>query len=225
MHCETVQRQLDDYLDGDLHTSEQTAVAEHLQYCDSCRQKFAQAQQLLLALHAMPVAPPRAGYAQRVLGFLHTGAATPNRYARRPLWFASGFAMAMLAMLSVWFMFATPARLPEQSVSAITLHVSPQQVQNVDLVFNSPEQIQHATLRITLPAGIELKGYARRRVLVWQTELKPGANRLTLPLLATNIGGGILTARISHNGKSRTFKVNIVTNGASSQRHLPDLTV
>lgn len=225
MHCETIQRQLDDYLDGGLHTSEQTAVAEHLQHCNSCRQKFAQAQQLLLALHAMPVAPPRAGYAQRVLGFLHADAETPARYARRPLWFASGFAMAMVAMFTVWFMFATPARLPEESVSAITLHLSPHQIQDVDLVFNSPERIEHATLRIALPAGIELKGYARRRILVWQTELKPGANRLTLPLLVTNTDGGILTARISHNGKSRTFKVNIETNGASSQRHLSNLTV
>lgn len=225
MHCENIQRQLDDYLDGGLSPSEQAAIAEHLQHCSGCCQAFSQTQQLLLALQAMPVTPPQAGYAQRVLGFLHDPRTKPVTYTPRPLWFATGFATAMLALFTVWFMFATPARLPAQGVPAITLHVLPDQVRKVDLVFNSPVRIEHATLRLELPAGIELNGYARRRVLQWQTELKPGANRLTLPLQATNAGGGVLTARISHNGKSHTYKINIVTYGASSQRHLTDLTV
>jgi hypothetical protein len=218
MHCKDTQRQLDEYLDGSLPTAEHTAISGHLQQCASCRQAFEQAQQLFLALHAMPVAPPRAGYAQRVLGFLHAPAAKPAPRSHVPLWFATGFATAMLAVFAVWFMVSMPNRLPEETVSAITLHVMPQQVRKVDLVFNSPAHFQQATLRIELPAGIELNGYAQRRVLEWQTELKQGTNRLSLPLLATGNVGGTLTASISHEGKTRTFKVNIVTNGASSQR-------
>jgi hypothetical protein len=118
-----------------------------------------------------------------------------------------------------------PIRLPEETVSAITLHVIPQQVRKVDLVFNSPQHIQQATLRIELPVGVTLNGYAQRRVLQWQTELKQGSNRLSLPLIAKGNVGGTLTASISHEGKTRTFKVNIVTNGASSQRISLDQTV
>lgn len=171
------------------------------------------------------MAAPRAGYVQRVLGFLHAPAAKPTPRSHIPLWFATGFATAMLAVFAVWFMLSMPTRLPQETVSAITLHVVPQQIRKVDLVFNSPAHIQQATLRIELPAGVELNGYAQRRVLQWQTELKQGSNRLSLPLLATGNVGGTLTATISHEGKTRTFKVNIVTNGASSQRISLDQTV
>jgi hypothetical protein len=225
MHCKDTQRQLDEYLDGSLPTAEHTAITGHLQQCTGCRQAFEQAQQLFLALHTMPVAPPRAGYAQRVLGFLHAPAAKPAPRSHIPLWFATGFATAMLAVFAVWFMVSMPIRLPEETVSAITLHVIPQQVRKVDLVFNSPQHIQQATLRIELPVGVTLNGYAQRRVLQWQTELKQGSNRLSLPLIAKGNVGGTLTASISHEGKTRTFKVNIVTNGASSQRISLDQTV
>lgn len=218
MHCEDTQRQLDDYLDGNLPIARHDAISGHLQHCAGCRQKFEQAQQLLLALHTMPVAPPRAGYAQRVLGFLSMPTPKPDVRPRIPLWFGAGFATAMLAVVAVWFMLSLPSQQPVETVSAITLHVVPEQVHTVALVFNSPDHIQQATLRIELPAGIELSGYAQRHVLQWQTELKRGSNRLSLPLIAKGNIGGTLTATLSHQGKTRTFKVNIVTNGASSQR-------
>jgi anti-sigma factor RsiW len=218
MHCEDTQRQFDDYLDGNLPTARHDAITVHLQHCADCRHKFEQAQQLLLALHAMPVAPPQQGYAQRVTGFLHTSEKPAPRLPI-PLWFTTGFATAILAVFAVWFMLSTPTtRLPGTTVSAITLQVVPHQVRKVDLVFNSPAHIQQATLRIELPAGVELDGYAQRRVLQWQTELKQGSNRLSLPLIAKGNVGGTLTASISHKGKIRTFKINIKTNGASSQR-------
>lgn len=225
MHCEDTQRQLDEYLDGKLPAAERAAITGHLQHCAGCRQQFEQAQQLLLALHEMPVAPPRAGYEQRVMAFLRTPSEKSTPRFHIPLWFTTGFATAMLAVFAVWFMLVMPTRLPEETVSAITLHVVPLQVRKVDLVFNSPDHIQQATLRIELPPGIELDGYAQRRVLQWKTDLKQGSNRLSLPLIANGNVTGTLTASISHKGRTRTFKVNIVTNGASSQRVLSNQSV
>lgn len=226
MHCEDTLRQLDEYLDGSLPIDPHSAITRHLQYCPGCRRKYEQAQQLLLALHTMPVAPPRAGYAQRVTGFLHTATEKPAPRLHIPLWFATGFATAMLAVFVVWFMLSTPtSRLSGTAVSSVTLHVVPHQVRKVDLVFNSPVHIQQATLRIELPAGIELDGYAQQHFLQWQTELKQGSNRLTLPLIVKGNVDGTITASLSHKGKTRTFKVNIVTNGASSQRIPLNLTV
>jgi len=218
MHCEDTQRQLDEYLDGSLPTARHEAITGHLQHCAGCRQQFEQAQHLLLALHTMPVTPPREGYAQRVLSFLPKPAAKPLRRSPVPLWFGAGFATAMLAVLAMWFVLSLPGRQPVETVAAISLQVIPQQLHTVALVFNSPNHIQQATLRIELPAGIELNGYANQRTLQWQTDLKQGSNRLMLPLLVKGNTGGVLTASISHQGKTRTFKVNIVTNSASSQR-------
>lgn len=225
MHCNDVQRQLDEYLDGGLRDIEQAAIAAHLERCADCRQRHAQAQTLLLALQAMPVAPPRTGYEQRMLEFLHQPPARPVRRHHVPLWFATGFATAMLLVIAGWFMLIAPTRLPEESVAAITLNVVPQQVRNVRLVFNSPDDIQQATLRIELPPDVELEGYTQRRVLEWQTDIKQGSNTLSLPLIATGKAGGTLTASISHKGKQRTFQLHITTTGASSQRIPLDLTV
>lgn len=219
MHCENIQQQLDDYLAGELPEAEQEAVAAHLQQCDQCQRVFLQTQKLLLALHTMPVTSARAGYAQRVLDFLPQPADRSRPIARRPLWFVSGFATALVAMFVVWFVFPTPASLPLRSMPVLNLHVASHRIHNVDLVFHSPTRISHATLRITLPAGVEINGYSRQRVLQWQTDLKPGANRLVLPLLVIKQAGGILTAKLSHNGKTRTFRLNIVTDTTTSQRN------
>lgn len=225
MHCNDVQRQLDEFLDGSLRDIEQAAIAAHLERCAGCRQMHAQAQELLLALQAIPVAPPRTGYDQRVLGFLHKPAAKPVSRHHVPLWFATGFATAMLLVIAVWFMLISPTRLPEQSIAAITLNVVPQQVRKVKLVFNSPNAIQQATMRIELPPDVELEGYTQRRVLEWQTDIKQGSNSLSLPLIARSKADGTLTASISHKGKKRTFQLHIITTGTSSQRIPLDLTV
>ncbi|MEJ2360214.1 MAG: zf-HC2 domain-containing protein [Gammaproteobacteria bacterium] len=218
MHCENIQQQLDDYLAGELPEAGRDAINTHLQHCSHCQQVFLQTQKLLLALHTMPVTPARAGYAQRVLDFLPHPAGKSSLVVRRPLWFVSGFATAIIAMFVVLFLFPRPPSLPLQRAAVLTIHVASHQLHNVDLVFHSPMQISQATLRIDLPAGVEINGYARQRVLQWQTNLKQGANRLVLPLLVKTQAGGVLTARLSHNGKSRTFRVNIVTDATTSQR-------
>jgi hypothetical protein len=223
MHCNDIQRQLDDYLDCNLSGPEQSAIDQHLQRCHVCRAKFAQAQRLKLALHTMPVTPPRRGYEQRVLGFLQTPPHPSPRF-HVPLWFATGFATAMFMIVALWFMLS-PGNRPDKQISAVTLHVIPQQIRKVDLIFNSPAHIQRAILRIELPADVELEGYEQRRILEWQTELKQGSNRLSLPLIAKGQSDGTLTASISAKGKTRTFRVHIVTTNASSQRTSLNLTV
>jgi len=219
MYCLDVQRQLDDYLDGHLPASEQAAIDAHLQICTACRLRVGQARNMLLALHTMMPIQPRPGYAERVLGSLPRTAADTLPRRGIALWFGAGFATAMVALLGLWLVLAMPALDTGKNVAMVSLHVTPQQVRKVDLLFNSPVHIQQATLRIELPAGVELAGYANRRVLQWRTELKPGSNRLTLPLTATGSShGGVLTATLSQNGKHRVFRLRILTDSASSQR-------
>jgi hypothetical protein len=114
---------------------------------------------------------------------------------------------------------AQPARQAQQNVAVVSLHVIPKQVHKVDLLFNSPVHIRQATLRIELPPGVDIKGYAKRRVLEWQTELKPGANRLTLPIVLEGAhSGGIITATLRQADKRRVFQLRIIPDGVSSQR-------
>lgn len=225
MLCDDLKQQLDDYLAGNLSEPATSAVSAHLQQCDHCRHHYLQMQKMLFALRAMPVASPLNGYAERVMDFLphrHTRPATERHHVR---WYAAGFATALLVVLVALFVIRPPAGLPGQKTAMLNLYVSPQGTQPVNLVFHSPKQISHATLRIELPSGIEIKGYARQRVLQWQTSLQRGSNRLVLPLQLTGHTGGILTARLSHAGHSRVFKVHLITRGSSSQLRTANQTV
>lgn len=225
MHCENLQRQLDDYLTGNLSDPAASAVTMHLQHCDACRRRYLQMQKLLHALHTLPVAPPRAGYARRVLAFLPHKQDRPAPARQRISWYTTGFASALLLMLAVGFVFTRTNSLTGHSLSTLTLDVSPSHIQKVSLVFHSPEQITRATLRIELPAGVDINGYAQQRILQWQTNLQRGSNRLVLPLRITGDAGGMLTARLSHDGHSRIFKLRILTHDTSSQRSTTQHTV
>ena len=50
MDCRETFRRLDDYVDRELSTDEQRAVAEHLEACARCAQEFAVEHELLEAL-------------------------------------------------------------------------------------------------------------------------------------------------------------------------------
>jgi hypothetical protein len=219
MFCLDVQRQLDDYLDGQLADNERTAIDAHLVSCVDCRQRVGQAQNVLLTLQSMMPIPPRPGYAERILGSLPRPAAQDRPRRSAALWFSTGFATALATLAGLWLVLAQPARQAQQNVAVVALHVIPRQVHKVDLLFNSPGHIRQATLRIELPPGVDIKGYAKRRVLEWQTELKPGATRLTLPIVLEGAhSGGIITATLRQADKRRVFQLRIIPDGVSSQR-------
>lgn len=225
MHCEDLQRQLDDYLAGNLSKPAASAVHAHLQHCDHCRHNYLQTQKLVLALRTMPVAPPRSGYAERVLDFLPRRNTRTAAAPRQVHWYAAGAATALLMVIVALFVMRPSAGLPGQDATMQNVYMSAHGIQPVNLVFHSPTQIPRATLRIELPSGIEIKGYAKQRVLQWQTSLQRGSNRLRLPLQLTGHTGGILTARLSHAGHNRVFKLHLIPRGPDAQRLTANQTV
>lgn len=217
MNCTHVQQRLDDLVDGQLSLIEQEAVQVHMLDCQDCRARLAETQHLLLDLRDIPVPEPLAGYQQRMLGFLRKRTSANKRPSRN--WFIAGFASAALVMLMVWGLLVTPANLQGITPSVVTIQLIPQQLQSIDLVFNSPIHIKQASMRLQLPAHIELSGYKNQQLLEWQTELRPGSNRLTLPIIAKRSGDGVIHASISHAGKTRGFVIKVQSKAASSRRH------
>ena len=217
MQCETVQNQLDDLLDGELSAAQQIPLQRHIAQCATCAELWQQAHNLTGQLRQLPAPEPRAGYEQRMLRFLQS-TARPSRplHERIGFWFGSGFATAMLALLGVWLVFSGSDPYSE-SMPVVTVELPALQTRNVDLVFNSPRAIQSASLRIELPEGTEIAGYPKRQYLEWQTSLKPGTNRLSLPLIIKAKNGGTLYARLRHAGQTRVFKIQLISTPASTQ--------
>lgn len=215
MNCTQFNNMQHDFLDGNLSPIQQEAVTKHLNECDACRQQHVQLKAMLRHLRDIPAPAPRPGFEKRVLGFLQTKdkPATP----KQTHWFAAGFGSALAAGLAMWLVFSPGVMQPNNEVSEISIVLVPEQTKKVSLVFNSPHDITDATLTLQFSNEIELAGYPGKQQLQWQTALKKGTNRLNLPLIAKGKTGGQLLARITRDGKTKTFRVNINTGAPTSQ--------
>jgi len=221
MKCESVTGRIDDYLDGDVSQQERQAMAQHLRSCESCRAEYQSAQNLLEQLNSMDTPIPRAGYESRVLEFLNAKSDAPektrqHRPRHMPIWFAAGFSTAALAIFALLFIFNSPSLKQNNSMPVMTVELQPLQTRKVDLVFNSPTQLQNAQIKIELPQGTEIAGYPNRGSLEWKTSFKQGSNKLSLPLIVKEKSGGTLYATITHEGQTRIFELNLVAIPASS---------
>ncbi len=215
MQCELILKRLDHYLDGDLPKGERDDIDLHLESCSNCHAEYKYAQHVIQQCKNQPPIEPRAGYEQRMLHFLAQQPEKP-RYII-PAWFAAGFSTAVAALLVVWFMVFDLADPGQDSMPIITVELPAMQSRKVDLVFNSPRSIQQASMSIELPDGTEIVGYPNQRKLEWQTALKQGSNRLSLPIIIKHNQGGTLLAKISHGGQTRTFTLNLVSTPSSSE--------
>ncbi len=215
MKCSQINKRLDEIIEGALTPIQQQAVSQHLQNCDGCRNRVETARTLLRNLKELPVMPPRAGFENRVLAFLH-----PVKPAPQPrIWFAAGFASALLAALVplvLWQVLLTEPKPAMAPIEVALVQVVPQQVQQVSLVFSSPNNIDTATLSLELPGNIELQGFPGQRHIEWQTSLKRGTNRLTLPLIAQVPTEGLVTASLSRGGETKSFQLRVKARYPSS---------
>jgi len=226
MQCEQILKQLDDYLDGELAQAERRHVDQHLPDCANCQTEYHLAEELLQQCRNQPAVKPRTGYEARMLSFLerdqYKQPSKPRLFAPGfsafSSWFTAGFGSAVAALLLVWFIVFDVSAPTQDNMPIMTVELPSMQSRKVDLVFNSPHSIHNAAMTIELPAGTELVGYPGRRILNWQTSLKQGSNRLSLPIIMRGKQGGTLLAKISHQGQTRTFKLELIPMPSSSQQ-------
>lgn len=214
MNCQHVRPLLDDYAARRIPPLQQDAVARHLRECTGCRAALEEARLLQQRLRDLPVPPPRPGFEDRAFARLDR-----QETARRPLlpaWLAAGLGAAVAATLVLWLAGAGPWGRHAGDAIVATVQVPAGQVHRVRLVFHVPAPLENATLALRLPDNVELAGQPGRRELRWSASLRPGANRLELPLRARGPGRGTLTAAIENAGHSRRFGVIIETAAADT---------
>lgn len=219
MRCKQYQNMLDDYLDGTLSTIQADKLHQHLNTCDSCTDKFSQAETILKSLKTMPVPTARHGYEKRVLQFLEEKKPQKNQQRN---WFMAGFGSALAATLAIWINFSPVATLTPELDDISTINLAVKQSQKVDLVFNLANDLSDATLTLDLPEKIQIVGYPGKQQLTWKTSFKKGANRLALPLIAAEQQNGILIASLSKNGKTKLFRIRLNSQLPTSSMYIVD---
>jgi hypothetical protein len=202
MNCQTFTDRLDEYLEGALASDAHEAAAVHLQGCADCQRRLARAQSLRAALRNLPVPAPRPDFFEQALAHAQAPHVAPrSRWA-----YMTGAALA--ASLALWLgagwlpnLLHTPAAKPAGVMIALN------EARTVQLAFNAEHELQHATLSITLPDGVELQGFPGQREVRWQTNLARGANVLSLPLIGVAPTNGALLARLEHGGRHTELTV------------------
>ena len=226
MNCAQTRQYLYDYIDGNLELFQKQVLEQHVSACDQCKLLVKQESKFKDQLKGMPVVGPSMGFEQRVMAKLaseKSARQVEKRGFMSQTWFAPAMGGAFMTFVLMWFVsFETlVTTTAPTTLSAVTVELIPNQIQKVNLAFNSPSRIDKAIFKIILPPNVEMSGHKGKRELQWASSLKQGANHLALPLVATELLTNekieqFITARISHEGKSRDFKIKVISKAQQS---------
>lgn len=207
MNCQQIQQRIDNYLDGGLDLQDEAELHAHLDYCNDCRMRLQQANEIMAGLKKVTVPPMSPGFAQ------HAVRQAASQVKQRPHRnaFIAGFSSSAVAGIALLFVVA--GLLPnDNSVGTNALSevmISVDSMHTVNLAFDVANPIQNATLKITLPENVEVVGYPGMSQLSWQTSLTQGRNILPLPLKGTANADGELIATVEHDGKTKSIRIKV----------------
>ncbi len=160
------------------------------------------------ALRDMPVPGPRPGFvddalARATAGVRPSSATGWRDIVRRPAtgWIAA--AVALAAALSWVTFMPLRAVAPVSKSIVMALHES----REVSLVIDSERDLSDATIRVFVSGSVGLEGFDDQSQIEWLTTLEPGANLLSLPVIARSPGDGSLVAEIEHDGRTRRVSI------------------
>jgi uncharacterized protein (DUF58 family) len=130
-------------------------------------------------------------------------------WAGRGFWIgtAVGAALAASLALAVVGLRTTPPAQPSSSLPQISLAVN--ETRDVSIALDAPQALEHARVRVVLSGAIGLVGFDGQREISWYTNLDPGTNVLTLPVVALGSNGGQLLVEVEHSERRRTFLVDV----------------
>jgi hypothetical protein len=194
------------------------AADEHLASCEDCR-NAAHALAVLRADRDLLIPPASDGAFARAIHAATSPRSRPSGRPRRTVfWLGAATGAAIAAGIAAAVMIMRPLVVPSDGAPAVTLAVN--EARDVSVAVRSPEPLAGAEIRVSLSGEIALQGFADQRELRWRTDLDPGVNQLTLPVVALGSSGGQVVVEVQHGTKRRSFVVDVhavprATTGAS----------
>jgi hypothetical protein len=182
------------------------AARAHAETCDDCRA----ALRGLDALHGLRNEPEPAFDERAVERAIDRALGeSPQRRYRRGFWsgVASGAALAAtIAAVAVGISLYSPG---DDARAVPEVRIVLNQRSNVTVTLETPEALANAEVRVELRGALALDGYEGQRELRWSTNLDRGVNQLTLPVVASQAGGGQVLVEVTHGDKRRTFVLDV----------------
>ena len=206
MHCTDAQQHIDDYLDAALDHDTVAQMDAHLGRCEACRDELEKSRYLLAQLQELPSVQMPAGFARQAFRKARAAHAD-GQGPRHKHWFAAGFGGALAAGLMLAMVLGPMKGMLVPVVSEISMSVH--ESRSLNVVFNAPEAMEDVELQLVLTDGLELAGRPGKRELRWQTSLKAGKNRLSIPVRALKSGSESLLARLYKDGQEKEFRIQL----------------
>ena len=214
MRCDDIEDLLNEHADATLTPEQRGKVDAHLAACDDCSAAW-HAAGVLRGHRALPTPAPSAALIAAIAAMRQP---TGVKKGMSPRVAAVGGALAAGIAL-VAFNYYRSAQI-EGDVTAPSLTMSLNETRDVSVTIDSPEAFMDVEVRVLLAGGIELEGLHGRRELKWKTNLEPGINRLTLPIVASDSSGGKILVAVGHGDKQRAFVVRIDVNGSAANTEI-----
>lgn len=210
MNCKQLEQKLDDYLDGELPAAQARELTSHADHCEHCQSVLAKVQDLQQALQTLPIPPIPDNYAEQQFQRLWA----EQKFETRKKGFRHLFHPALAAALLMgillgggmmqWLSSSAP------SFSSQPVTVSLHDTREVRFVVNARNDLQGARVTLRIPEHMELQGYPGRYELTWTTNLKAGANLLSLPLRAADLGSGEVVMMVDSPGGRLVEKTVVI---------------
>jgi hypothetical protein len=207
MHCNELANKVDNFLDGEIASSERQMLEQHARSCKACTSLLEHRASLRQALADLPVEGPSESFFDDALDRAHVRRQSNARpwFVKMPSAIAAAAAVILATAITLQSSFFASGDIPQVD---ITMH----EVTPVNLQIASQTRLTDARLTLQLPEGVELAGFTGRKQLSWRTDLKEGNNVLELPLLGYVASTDRLIAELEHPQGSKTFELQITVN-------------
>ena len=207
MHCDLFRHNLEPYLDGELTPDVTADFEQHIHACPTCEASLACKRQLRAALTALPVEPSEDGFLDSVI----EDTLVASHRSERWFWGTAGIGGTMVAGIVAWLVLVLPADLPTAPEPGVleTVSISLNVEKTFRVSFEAGRELEAATVSLTLPDGVDLVGYEGLDAVSWTTNISPGTNILELPIVVRAGSGGVIQARLEHDGRAKSFKFGV----------------
>ena len=198
MECWTVNKLLQDYIDGKLISTDARSVFDHHKKCPSCAEQYTDALAVIEILRGVRVPPSSPGFSTRVIA--HATRSTNTVPVRLLSYVASGIAASLIAFFMVSSFF-NPV-VEDQSMPIVLMGGG---FETMKVAIDSGQSIDSVELSIDISDNLAIAGYENQKSISWNSKLSQGVNVIALPVSAIALGDGIITTRVRLNGKEKVF--------------------
>lgn len=199
-------------LASDLLTGgEREACLAHVATCETCADALrgAEAMQFLRRRDA-GAAPP--GLFQHVLDDV-SGARDGDVGGRR-FWLGTAVGGAIAAsLLAVVMMLGVLVRPVDLAPQVAEFYVSAEEPRIMHVAIETKRPLPGAEISVMLSGEVEIDGAGGRREFNWTEDLDAGVNDLSLPLVASGLGGGQMLVRLRHPDSEQIFVIDLPIDG------------